>query len=136
MYRGWCIPETASAVLDGVTVPVPVFTESMRKAIIGFADAPPHFHDHETVREWMMSRTDLEMEAMRVYFWDRWTWDTGNEYDKFAHIVAEQEIARRDEVRKALDRLEFEIEAAGFEQTHEELCKQVTNALRVPSHML
>jgi len=118
-YRGWYIPEDATVEVDGEIVPVPVFTESARKGIIDYSHQPkkpfPFILDR-----WLTRCTDIELQALRHYFSDRWLWDTGCDYDKCANMVVEREIEHR-KVSKDFGK-----------KLHGDIAK----AFRVPSHML
>lgn len=127
-YRGWYIPEDATIEVDDVVVPVPQFIVTVREAIIAYVHAPlpkPNIYNSDNIlRQWMTARTDLELQALRHYFLDRWTWDTGNDYDRYSNIIAEREITRR----KNVDIL--------FLDDVQKMMDQVTKAMRVPSSML
>lgn len=136
-YRVWYIPEDATVEVDGTVVPLPTFGTSTINGIRDFAlEGKMNSFYHSILRDWHGKHTDLELQATYQYFYDRWLWDTDDIFDKATFILMEQEIAERKEVRKSLERLEFEIGACTLAQTHEELDKQITNVLRVPSHML
>ena len=126
-YRGWYIPEDATVEVDGETVPVPQYIVTVREAIIAHADAPlpkPRIYNSENIlRQWITSRTDVELQALRHYFLDRWTWDTGCDYDKYSNIIAEREIARRLDVKNIVEGMKKQI-------------ADTLGIMKVPSHML
>ncbi len=126
-YRGWYIPEDATIEVDGEVVSVPQFIVTVRKAIIDYSEAPlpkPRIYNSDNIlRQWISSRTDIELQALRHYFLDRWTWDTGCDYDKYANIIAEREIARRLDVKNIVEGMKKEMD-------------DLARAMKVPSSML
>jgi len=99
----WHIPDNAHVVMGGKIVSVPQFDISTHKAISQFADnSVPNLADFEQVRKWSMSRDEEELEIVRHYFLDRWTWDTGDARDKSVYTIMEQELLRRKELDASL----------------------------------
>lgn len=100
----WHIPDDAHVVMDGKIVPVPQFDISTHKAISQLAgNSVPNLADFEQVRKWSMSRESEELEIVRQYFLDRWTWDTGDARDKSVYTMVEQELLRRKELDASLN---------------------------------
>jgi len=137
-YRGWYIPEDATVEVDGEVVPVPVFTESVRNNIIAYSQQPDKGIPF-MLGVWIKRRSSVELQALRHYFLDRWTWDTGCDYDKRSYMVAEYTIEQRSKTLAQLASLppmNLEADFAELRRTGDIINAQIKAAMKVPSELL
>ncbi len=137
-YRGWYIPEDATVEVDDEMVPVPVFTESARNNIIAYSQQPDKGIPF-MLSVWIKRRSSVELQALRNYFLDRWTWDTGCDYDKRSYMVAEYTIEQRSKLMAQLATLppmNLEEDFAKLRESGEAVNAAVRAAMKVPSRLL